>query len=381
MSGAAFLRIKKIKGSGIITSAARHNRREIQAEIGAAGSIDPTRSHLNETLKGPSTADDVGLLAKGLMTSAGVGKLRKDAVMALEIVFSLPPCHQIDDRAFFTDCSAWLVSYMGGIVLSVDVHRDEAAPHCHVLLLPLIDDRMDGSNMLGGKQKLMALQKNFFDNVASRYGLSKAPARLLGATKQAASQAVIKQLREAGDKALQSDVWPTLRDMIENDPAPYLLAMGIELKVPTKTLKTMANIFTSKGKGNPKTEKPIGFGGKSTAAAGPKSIPIGFQSQPLDDANTMLCRVPSRVQPVLPRSKSRHSDDCETCTVVERDDEVSTSQDRRQWDADSDVGAWAHPLTASDCQGGEAITVVVTEDGEVRERESLADPWGGDDFA
>ena len=85
MSGAAFLRIKKLKGSGIITVAARHNRRVIQAELGAAGSIDPARSHLNETLHGPLTAEDVGQLAKDLMAAAGVVKFRKDSVLGLEI--------------------------------------------------------------------------------------------------------------------------------------------------------------------------------------------------------------------------------------------------------------------------------------------------------
>jgi hypothetical protein len=50
MSGAAFLRIKKLKGGGIITAAARHNKREIQAEMGATGSIDPTRSHLSKAM-------------------------------------------------------------------------------------------------------------------------------------------------------------------------------------------------------------------------------------------------------------------------------------------------------------------------------------------
>ena len=93
MSGAAFLRIKKLKGGGIITVAARHNRRVIQAEIGASKTIDSTRSGLNETLEGPPTAADVGQLAKDLMKAAGVTRLRKDAVMALEIVFSLPPGH------------------------------------------------------------------------------------------------------------------------------------------------------------------------------------------------------------------------------------------------------------------------------------------------
>ena len=114
VSGAAFLRIKKLKGSGIITVAARHNRRVIQAEMGATGSIDPTRSSLNETLVGPLTAADVGQLAKDLMTAAGVTRLRKDAVMGLEIVFSLPPGHAVDDRAYFIDCSRWAGGYFGG---------------------------------------------------------------------------------------------------------------------------------------------------------------------------------------------------------------------------------------------------------------------------
>lgn len=261
MSGAAFLRIKKLKGGGIITVAARHNRRDIQSELGASGSIDPTRSHLNETLAGPSAAADVGQLAKELMTAAGVTKLRKDAVMALEIVFSLPPGHAIDDREYFTACATWAGAYFGGAqnILSVDIHRDEAQHHCHALILPLIDNRMDGSNMLGGKQKLMALQKDFYTAVAARYGLSKAPAKLTGASKLAASKAVLQRLRETGDKALQSKVWATMRDVVERDPGPFLLALGIELQAPAKPLKTFTQIMTSKGKGKAKEANPIGF--------------------------------------------------------------------------------------------------------------------------
>jgi hypothetical protein len=60
-TGTAFLRFKKLKGNGIITVAARHNRRELQAEMGATDSIDPTHSQLNETLQGPSTAAGVGM--------------------------------------------------------------------------------------------------------------------------------------------------------------------------------------------------------------------------------------------------------------------------------------------------------------------------------
>lgn len=262
MSGAAFLRIKKLKGGGIITVAARHNKRVIQAEMGATGSIDPARSHLNETLQGPSTAAGVGQLAKDLMMAAGVTRLRKDAVMGLEIVFSLPPGHTIDDRAYFTESAAWAGAYFGGAdnILSVDIHRDEAQHHCHVLMLPLIGGRMDGGRMVGNKQKLIEMQKQFHLDVAARYGLSKAPAKLAGASKQAAATAVLTKMRETGDKAMQSAAWATIRAAIENDPGPFLMAVGIEQQAPKKKLRTMAQVFTSKGKGSTKEANPIDFG-------------------------------------------------------------------------------------------------------------------------
>ena len=261
MSGAAFLRVKKLKGGGIITVAARHNKRVIQAEMGATGSIDPTRSSLNETLAGPSTAADVGQLAKNLMTAAGVVKLRKDAVMGLEIVFSLPPGHAFDDRAYFSDCATWAGGYFGGVqnVLSVDIHRDEAQHHCHVLMLPLVGGRMDGGRMVGNKQKLIEMQKQFHLDVAARYGLTKAPAKLSGASKQAAATAVLKKMRETGDKAMQSAAWATIRAAIENDPGAFLMTLGIEQQVLQKKPRTMAQIFTSKGKGSTKEANPIDF--------------------------------------------------------------------------------------------------------------------------
>lgn len=261
MSGAAILRVKKLKGGGIITVAARHNKREIQAEMGATGSIDPTRSCLNEILVGPSAAADVGQLAKDLMTAAGVVKLRKDAVMGLEIVFSLPHGHALNDRDYFTACADWAGAAFGGAqnVLSVDIHRDEAAPHCHVLLLPLIDGRMIGNKIIGGKQKLMAMQKEFHAAVASKFGLSKAPARLSGSTKQAGAKAVLQKLRETSDGALQSAAWAVIREAVERDPAPFLLALGIEIKATAKNLKPFVDYVTSKGKGPSKETNAIAF--------------------------------------------------------------------------------------------------------------------------
>jgi len=316
------MRVKKLKGNGIITVAARHNKRAIQAEMGTTGSIDPARSHLNETLVGPSAAADVGQLAKDLMTAAGVVKLRKDAVMGLEIVFSLPHGHALDDLAYFTACAEWAGAAFGGAenVLSADIHRDEAAPHCHVLLLPLIDGRMDGSNLLGGKQKLMALQKEFHAAVASKFGLSKAPARLAGTAKQAGAKAVLQHLRDTADPVLKSPGWPAYRDAIEAAPASFLLAYGLELATPEKKLRTFTQIMTSKGKGPAKEPNPIGF----TLPEKEQTLcSVGFTPKPPLSAASLLptrpAPAPAPAPPAIELPKPQIEDEVEVETTRVRD--------------------------------------------------------------
>lgn len=261
MSGAGFLGLKKLKGGGTVAAAARHNKRAIQAELGARDNIDPTRMHLNESIAGPPTADEVASLAKALRLAAGVTKLRKDAVQALELVFSLPPNHQVNERAYFQDCLNWSEARFGGVqnILSADIHRDEACPHCHVLVLPLIDGRMVGSDLVGDRQRMVDMQNRFHAAVASRHGLNKAPSRLTKAAKQSAATLILKRLTGEADPALRSAIWPQIRDAFEKDPGPFLLALGLEFAEKPKKLRSMTQIFTSKGKGSAKEPNPIGF--------------------------------------------------------------------------------------------------------------------------
>jgi hypothetical protein len=259
MSGAAFLRLKKLTGSGIVGKAARHNRRDIQAELGASGPIDATRSHLNITIMGPSTADEVAQLAKAKIMKAGITKARKNAVMGVELVFSLPSGHTQDVSIYFSACAKWAGAEFGGVdnIVSVDIHRDEAQDHAHVLLVPLFGDRLRGSDAVGNKKKLTELQAKFFKEVASGFGFSKPRARLTGNNKAQATRQVLDRLRQ--DPAGKSEAWAVIRDSVERDPMPWAQALGISIaEAPNKPAKTMAQIFTSKGKGR-QTENPIGF--------------------------------------------------------------------------------------------------------------------------
>lgn len=172
-----FFRIKSLKGPQIIIFAARHNCREFSQSAVAPECIDETRSHLNFTLTGPGNARGIAELAAALMKRAGLnkqGSVRKNAVRAIELVFSLPASSQVDPKRYFRDCVEWAKARYGGPenVLSAEVHLDESVPHCHVLVLPLLDGRLQGSKLMGDRHQVVADHRSFHASVSSRYGLT-----------------------------------------------------------------------------------------------------------------------------------------------------------------------------------------------------------------
>ena len=315
MSASGFFKMQKLKGSGKVLVASRHNKRLIQAEQGADSHIDAARICLNLSLHGPDSPEAVARLAKDRMAAAGVRPQKKNAVLALEHVFSLPANTAIDLKAYFSDCVQWVARNFGGLdnVLSADVHLDESAPHLHVLILPLVDGRMNGSDLFGNRQRLQFLQNDFHAAVAGLYGLAKAPARLQGQVKAKTVETVIKQIQATNDTALTSALWPLIRDWIARDPAFCAQVLGLEIPVSAdKPQRLMKQIFTSKGKGSNKPLKPIGF------ANNPK--PIGLE---VAGKSLSLCSVGLATKTVLPTQAPRcaiQSKQCDYTRVPVHDD-------------------------------------------------------------
>ncbi|MYN10288.1 plasmid recombination protein [Pseudoduganella aquatica] len=208
MTDSLYLRLKSlntrsVRGvtspKNIIRVAAMHNLREIQAELGAsaASGINPARTRLNYQLRGPVTADEVAGLALALLDNAGVTTLRRDACMALELVVSLPANTAIDHREYFVAAVAWADGYFNVPILSAAVHLDEAAPHCHILLLPLVAGRMQGGALAGGPAKIRAMLADFQLQVALRFGITHQPRakRLSKPNRDAAGRMVLDALR------------------------------------------------------------------------------------------------------------------------------------------------------------------------------------------
>lgn len=248
----AFLRFKKIKAEATILAAAKHNLREIPC----TPNISAERSHLNEVLLGPTTAKAVKAHFKAMLAAAGIKKLRKDAVLIIEAIVSLPAGVHDPDLQYFKASLAWIEERFGqGNILSATLHNDESAQHMHVLIVPLVNGAMNGSDLLGGPHHIKALQRHFRQAMRPALTcLDVQAANPPSIPSEEMAQATLAHLRNLRDPVFSSAIWQPIRDCIERLPhlfyeylnSPPLLpnpSTGRAIR-PRKRMPTMAEIFT-----------------------------------------------------------------------------------------------------------------------------------------
>jgi len=337
-----FFSVKKLnEGPGHLRVAARHNLRELQAELGASSHIDASRIADNVILAGPKTAGEVVVLADGLLMEAGAKVKRKDAVRAVELLFSLPPETSIDVDAFFSDAVEWVRGFFSVPLLSAVIHKDEAAPHCHVLLLPLVDGRMAGSDLVGNRARLRSMQTAFYESVGMRYGLvrPKAVKRQNAATMRKAAELAFTAIVSDPDLLIRPTVEVAVIDAFRRDPEPLLGAIGISMPIQGKPLKSFVAIMTKPCKpesriwkpntiGFESESKPIGFANIKRQENEPY-VSVGFRSS--DEVCIASKVVPPPPPPPLP----------DAATKFQR---VSDDQPAAYWDAD--LGEFRDPTKA-----------------------------------
>jgi hypothetical protein len=248
MSSAQLLRLGSVvERRGGVLGALKHNKRTLPND---KAHIDTTRTPLNYSLTCDASAEVIARQAKAKIILAGIDRPRKNGVMAVEIIFSLPiERHQQDTKQFFIDSYEWTAQNFDGELLAFDVHLDESAPHAHALILPLIEGKLQGDKMKGDKAKMNRLQDSFFEDVARHHGLNRmSKARLTATDKQSIEWLVLKRLED--DPVMLSIVWPFFRDAIHKDPLPCAQMMGIELPLAeNKIIKSFVDICRSEGKG------------------------------------------------------------------------------------------------------------------------------------
>lgn len=278
------LNVRTMRGvtspKSVIRVAAAHNLREIQAELGAgaASGINPALMHLNYLLRGPDTAAGVADLALALLDNAGVKNLRRDACMALELVFSLPPGAAIDHREYFAAAVAWADTHFNAPILSAAVHLDESAPHCHVLVLPLVAGRMQGGALAGGPSKIRMMQSDFQQQVGQRFGLTQQPRakRISKANRDVVGRMVLDALKAHPERLNVPAVRDALCAALGQHHESLLPLLGLELPAPGKAkAKSFADLMTS-----PCKPERSGWARTSIDVALSKSIDVDGEAGP-----------------------------------------------------------------------------------------------------
>lgn len=230
------MRIKTLAGKSIVLAAAKHNLREIVAELGTDSHIDVTRIQDNIVLSGRETAAGVaGYEAELLASTEFIRPMRKNTVRAIEIIFSLPADSTINYRDYFTASTEWARAYYGLQVLSSIVHLDESHPHCHTLLLPAKNGKMQGSSLVGGKQDLAKANADYFKHVAEPFGLMrpKREKRPGSIERKRLAKCIIKVLQSDRDTLNQPVVKDALFDLIQTSPQVLAMCLGIESPATT----------------------------------------------------------------------------------------------------------------------------------------------------
>lgn len=173
--------MKKISGSlrGIQNHIFREGKSRSNPDIDAARSsenfslIEEDLRSLEERLK-----DRVSKL-KGQKTKTGkTRKIQKNAVKLCDFVVTMSPdelakLEPLDRDMYFDECRQWLENRYGKEnIIYAQVHLDEATPHLHVGVVPVIHDKLCAKELFT-KKEMKSLQEGFYRDVSAPRGLDK----------------------------------------------------------------------------------------------------------------------------------------------------------------------------------------------------------------
>lgn len=173
----AILRHAKIKAP-LMGAAVAHNHRTSSVE---KVNIDASQTPLNQVLKAEGTvAERLATKLKTLTT-----KVRKDAVVAVELVLSASP-EWFDGlatdrkalhghpkfREWVKASIAWARGEFGKNILDVSLHMDESSPHMHILAVPLTKDGRLCAKEVLARTELIRRQDGY-SKAMEGFGLSR----------------------------------------------------------------------------------------------------------------------------------------------------------------------------------------------------------------
>jgi len=157
------LRMEKLKSAVSLRRAVQHNARERH----------PLNADAALSVNNWSTGNSDEVMQK--YHDKLPEKVRSNAVHAVEILMTASPEFKGNWDGYLKDCANWAVKLFGREnVLHVANHNDESTPHCHVLVIPLKDGKLNAKHFIGGsRDRMRELQDDFYQNTGNIYGLER----------------------------------------------------------------------------------------------------------------------------------------------------------------------------------------------------------------
>lgn len=235
MSTYAILRVQK-RSMGQAAAMARHALREAPTP-----NADPAKRPEN-TVLGPDTA--AGVMAS--LRSKLPEKRRKDAVPCIELfVGGSPEAIQAMSRrqqdAYFKRALGWIGERFGGRenLVSAVIHRDETTPHMQVLLVPLLDGKLNAKKLVGNRGDMQQMQTDFAEVCGKPSGLRR------GEKGSRAKHTSIKQFYGAMEAAGRPDALPPRVPVPRPLPEPGMFASEAKREAYAKREKERAEAMAA----------------------------------------------------------------------------------------------------------------------------------------
>ena len=238
-----FANVLRLKGhTRTLDLAERHNCRKIAQEIGGYGGIDGRRTAQNldlVALNGRSYEEIVLDFLRSKGFDLNHYSFRKsNRGYAVEMIFSVTSGHQCDFNAMYSDSLGWLRGYYPEChIVHAVVHHDEDTPHMHVILVPILNGRLDADSIRGFKGISKKRNLSLFEFLDKRYGLTF-PVYLKGAEKKAGAGLAIKHYRKLPEAEIKRVLDEPILKSIYARPEPYLYALGISYDEVLASMKT-----------------------------------------------------------------------------------------------------------------------------------------------
>lgn len=183
MANFCILRIKKLHSNGNVGGAISHHLRTRQTDNANPERLKDNWTYPNDG-NGSNLADlDYRVRIQNRAMKAYKAnlpeKVRKNAVRAVEFMMTVSP--EVMERKDFNPtkylnaCTDWARDKFGKEnVFFVAYHRDEKTPHVSILLTPIDEKgKLNARSFFGGREKMSALQDDFYNKVGKSYGLER----------------------------------------------------------------------------------------------------------------------------------------------------------------------------------------------------------------